>query len=91
MPGSWRCRASEFLPGSVRVFEELVKRLKARRTETPEKLELRLAMAREELRQVDIFDYYVVNAENQLEQAVDTVLAIIHSEHRRTNPRQVQL
>jgi guanylate kinase len=76
---------------STRSEEELVKRLKARRTETAEKLELRLATAREELRRVDIFDYYVINPEDQLDQAVDTILAIIQSEHHRTTPRQVYL
>jgi guanylate kinase len=76
---------------STRSEDELVDRLKARRTETPENLELRLATAREELAQVDIFDYYVINAENQLEQTVDTIEDIIRAEHHRTAPRQVSL
>jgi guanylate kinase len=76
---------------STQSENELVERLKARRTETPEKLELRLATAREELKQVNLFDYYVVNAEDQLDQAVETILAIIHAEHHRTTPRQVRL
>ena len=76
---------------STRSEDELVERLKARRTETPKKLELRLSTARDELKQVDLFDYYVINAENQLDQAVDTILAIIHAEHHRTTPRQVRL
>jgi guanylate kinase len=76
---------------STQSEDELVERLKARRTEAPNKLELRLSTAREELKQVDLFDYYVVNAENQLDRAVDTILAIIHTEHHRTKPRQVRL
>jgi guanylate kinase len=76
---------------STQSEDELVERLKARRTETPEKLELRLTTAREELKQVGLFDYFVVNAENQLDQAVETILAIIHAEHHRTIPRQVRL
>ena len=76
---------------STRSEDELVDRLKARRTETPENLELRLATAREELAQVDIFDYYVVNAESQLEQTVDIIESIIRAEHHRATPRKVSL
>jgi guanylate kinase len=76
---------------STRSEDELVDRLKARRTETPEGLELRLATARAELAQVDIFDYYVINAENQLEQTVDIIENIISAEHHRAAPRQVSL
>ena len=70
---------------------ELVQRLKARQTESPEKLALRLATAREELEQVELFDYYVINAEGHLDQTVDTIEAIIQTEHHRTLPRQVRL
>jgi guanylate kinase len=76
---------------STRSEDELADRLKARRTETPEKLELRLSTARKELAQVDIFDYYVVNAESQLEQTVDIIESIIRAEHHRATPRQVSL
>lgn len=70
---------------------ELIARLKARRTESEEKLQLRIETAREELHKVELFDYYVVNADDQLDATVDAILAIIASEHRRTNPRQVRL
>jgi guanylate kinase len=76
---------------STRSEDELTERLKARRTETPENLALRISTAREELRQVDLFDYYVVNAENHLEQAVDKIIAIIQAEHQRVTPRRVSL
>ena len=70
---------------------ELIARLKARRTESEEKLKLRIETAREELHKIELFDYYVVNADDQLDATVDAILAIIASEHRRTNPRQVRL
>ena len=76
---------------STRTEEELVKRLKTRRTETPESLELRLATIHHEMEAVEQFDYYVINADNQLDATVDTILAIVHAEHQRTNPRQVVL
>ena len=65
--------------------------MKARRTESEEKLQLRIETAREELHKVELFDYYVVNADDQLDATVDAILEIIASEHRRTNPRQVRL
>lgn len=70
---------------------ELVERLQARKTETSEGLKLRIATARQELKRVDMFDYYVVNADLRLEDTVDTILAIIEAEHHRTDPRQVSM
>ncbi|HEY46315.1 MAG: guanylate kinase [Anaerolineae bacterium SM23_ 63] len=74
---------------STRSEEELVERLKTRKTENPEELKLRLETVHQELEQVHLFDYYVLNAENELDATVDTILAIIHAEHQRTHPRQV--
>jgi guanylate kinase len=71
--------------------EELVGRLMRRQTETPEGLKLRIATARQELRQLDLFDYFVVNADQKLDEAVDTIVAIIDAEHHRTRPRRVTL
>jgi guanylate kinase len=76
---------------STRSEEELVQRLQARKTETSENLKLRIATARQELRRVDMFDYYVINAYNQLDTTVDTIASIIRAEHHRTDPRQVEL
>lgn len=76
---------------STRTEEELVRRLKQRKTESSEDLKLRIATARKEMLKVDLFDYYVINAENELDAAVDTIIAIIRAEHHRVNPRKVQL
>ena len=76
---------------STQTEKELIARLKERRTESEEKLQLRINTAREELHKVELFDYYVVNADGQLDATVDAIVAIIESEHRRTNPRQVSL
>jgi guanylate kinase len=70
---------------------ELVGRLSRRQTETPEGLELRIATARQELRRLDLFDYFVINADQELDAAVDTIVAIIEAEHHRTRPRRVTL
>ena len=71
--------------------DELVDRLKRRRTESPEKLQLRLEAAREEFGYLHLFDYAVINAEGQVEQAVDTILAIIQAEHHRVIPRRISV
>ncbi len=76
---------------TTRNEEELVARLKKRKTETPEGLQLRLAAAREEYKRLDLFDYVVVNGDGELGQTVDTIRAIIHAEHHRTHPRRVSL
>jgi guanylate kinase len=71
--------------------EELVKRLQARKTETPEELAIRIATARKELKRVEAFDYVVINHEGKLDETVDTVSAIIDAEHHRVVHREVSL
>jgi guanylate kinase len=71
--------------------EELVSRLRARKSETAEGLNLRIATARQELKRVHEFDYVVINREDELDAAVDSIQAIIHAEHHRSQPRKVTL
>ncbi len=84
-------------PEAVLIFltteseEELVSRLRARKTETAEGLNLRIATARQEMKRASEFDYVVLNKDDRLEEAVDTIEAIIHAEHHRTHPRKVSL
>lgn len=85
------------IPSAVMVFittsseDEMVTRLRARKTETPEGLKLRIATARQELRRMSEFDYYVVNREMALDDAVDKIIAIIDAEHSRVIPRAISL
>ena len=71
--------------------QEMVERLKQRKTESEEGLQVRIATARQELKKKQDFDYVVVNPDCQLDEAVDTILAIIEAEHHRANPRKVTL
>ena len=71
--------------------DELVNRLKARQTETPEDLNLRIATARKELPRIKDFDYVVINRDSHLNEAVDTILDIIHAEHHSVQQRKVTL
>jgi guanylate kinase len=57
----------------------------------PEQIALRLSKAREEMAQIDMFDYVVVNREGELDRAVHQVVAIIEAEHCRVHPRIVRL
>ncbi len=76
---------------TVESEEELVRRLKRRKTESPEELALRIATARKELQRVEAFDYVVVNREDRLDEAVDTIAAIIVAEHHRVHHRRITL
>jgi guanylate kinase len=75
-------------PGS---FAELHNRLQWRRTESPDQIEQRLAMATREMEAVDGFDYVVVNREDHLDDAVGQIRAIIVAEKQRVWPRRVIL
>ena len=70
--------------------EELTQRLRDRKTETPEKMALRIETAKKEMPRVSEFDYKVVNPEGCLEEAVDAILAIIKAEHHKVNQRRVR-
>lgn len=71
--------------------EELVQRLKQRKTETDDSLAIRIATARKELQRMDAFDYIIVNHDSLLDHTVDIVRAIIDSEHHRVKQRKVDL
>ncbi|KAK9064087.1 hypothetical protein SSX86_017959 [Deinandra increscens subsp. villosa] len=70
---------------------ELVMRLIDRRTESKEALLVRVATAKEELRQMKNFDYVVVNAEGKLESCVKVVESIIDAEKAKVVQRRVMV
>jgi len=84
------------LPGAVLVFltlpslEEYERRLRQRKTESDTDLKVRLGKVNEELRSMLIFDYVVVNRQDELDAAVDQIKAIVTAEKCRINPRVVQ-
>jgi guanylate kinase len=71
--------------------DELVRRLQQRKTETSDTLAIRIATARKELKRVEAFDYVIVNHDFQLDEAVETIRAIIQAEHHRVRQRKVDL
>jgi len=84
-------------PEAVLVFlsadseEELLARLRRRRTDSEAQLQERIRMAHEEMARMAEFDYVVINREGALDEAVQQILAIIVAEHSRVHPRQVRL
>jgi guanylate kinase len=71
--------------------EEWMERLRNRKTETAESLAVRVECARSELKELSKFDYVVINADDKLNEAVDTIMDIINAEHHRVNPRRICL
>jgi guanylate kinase len=87
----------DLVPEAVFIFlaasseEELIRRLKRRKTETPEGLKRRIATAREEMKRLDEFDYVVVNRDNHLDETVKTIAAIITAEKCKVKQRKIEL
>jgi guanylate kinase len=85
------------LPNAVTIFlrplslEELVPRLAARGTETPQERRIRLATAEREMQRMSEYDYVIVNQRDRLDQAVGDLKAIIRAERLRVCPRTVSL
>jgi guanylate kinase len=63
------------LPPSLEILEQ---RLRGRGTESEELIARRLAVARQELGEVQRYDYVVVN--DELERAIESLLRIVHAE-----------
>jgi len=87
----------KLLPQAVFIFlapasmDELALRLNQRRTESPSDLDLRLKTAEDELQQLHIFDYIVLNRQGEIGKAVSDVKAIIAAEKCRVVPREIHL
>ncbi|MFC1929982.1 guanylate kinase [Chloroflexota bacterium] len=87
----------KIIPHAVFIFlmppsiEELVSRLKKRRTESADELDLRIKTVEEELKQLPLFDYIVFNREGEIDRAVADISAIITAEKCRVIPRDISL
>jgi len=68
--------------------EELIARLEKRQTESPSDLDLRLKTAEEEMKQLPLFDYAVVNRWGEIDRAVSDIKAIITAEKCLVKPRE---
>lgn len=74
----------------VATAAELEKRLRLRHTESEESLQIRLQMSAIEMKEMDKFDFAVINHDDELDKTVDDIRAIIRAEKLRTHPRVVR-
>ncbi len=87
----------ENLPQAVLIFlmtpslEELIQRLEQRQTESAFDLALRTETAEEEIKQLPLFDYVVLNKQDEIDLAVSQIKAIITAEKSRVTPREITL
>lgn len=87
----------KIIPNAITVFlqtpseDDLIKRLKDRETETSEGFALRIATARKEMERISEFDYCVMNADSQIEQAVDRILSIVDAARSRVKQEPIIL
>ncbi|OGO01080.1 MAG: guanylate kinase [Chloroflexi bacterium RBG_13_52_12] len=85
------------LPQAVFIFlttltlKELEKRLRKRRTESPAELDLRLKTAGEELGQLAMFDYIIINREGEIDRTIADIKAIYAAEKCRVTPREINI
>lgn len=85
----------KLIPQAISIFlappsiEELFSRLKQRNTESSSDLALRMKIAEEDMKQLPLFDYVVVNAWNEIDLAVSQIKAIISAEKCWVSPREI--
>lgn len=78
-------QVKEKFPDAVLIFlmppsmEQLRKRIEARQTETEDVINLRMSKASEEVKLIHKYDYVVIN--DDLEIAVQDIIAIVRTEH----------
>ncbi len=76
------------MPPSI---EELILRLKQRHTESAFDLDRRIKTAEEEIKQLPLFDYLVLNRRDEIDLAVSQIKAIITAEKCRIASREITL
>ena len=87
----------KLIPQAVLIFlmppsiGELDTRLKRRHTEPPVDLALRLKTAEKEMKKLPMFDYAVVNRQDEVGRVVREIEAIITAEKHRVKPREIRL
>jgi len=83
----------KILPQAVLIFltppsiEEIITRLKQRHTESALELALRIETAEEEIKQLPLFDYVIINKRNEIDLATSDIKAIITAEKCRVKRR----
>jgi guanylate kinase len=85
------------LPQAVLIFlmppsmPELTSRLRLRNTESKNELDLRLKTAEQEIKNLPMFDYAVINKQEQIDDVVSDIRVIITAEKLKVTPREYNL
>ena len=75
----------------IETCRELIQRLEQRQTESPFDLARRMKTAEEEIKQLSLFEYLVLNKQDEIDLAVSQIAAIITAEKCRVEPRDIAL
>lgn len=85
------------IPNTISIFlapesmEELLTRLRDRKTDDPDVLMKRFRTASQELEEVEHFDYVVFNEDEQLDATVRAIVNIVHVERLRVDHPEITL
>jgi guanylate kinase len=85
------------IPDAVFIFllppslEDLLERLKARNADSEDAVSTRICKAEEEFKCMPLFDYCVINYNNDLDRTAQAVAGIITTEKHRVKPRDVNI
>ena len=85
------------LPHAIFIFltppsiKEVITRLKQRHTESASELALRIKTAEEEIKQLPLFDYVILNKQDEIDLAASDIKAIIAAEKCRVKRREINL
>ena len=87
----------KIVPQAIFIFltppsmEEIIIRLKQRHTESASDVALRIKTAEEEIKQLPLFDYVIINKRDEIDLAASDIKAIITAEKCRVNRREINL
>jgi guanylate kinase len=87
----------ELAPQAIYLFlappsmEELTRRLRSRKTEDIDELLRRVRTAEREMTALELFDYVIVNENDQVEKTVEAIQAIMTAERHRVHSRTISL
>jgi guanylate kinase len=86
-----RTRGALFIFLAPENLDELVARVNARGTDTPEQRTLRLLNAEREMAEMPKYDYLIVNRQDRIEESVEQLKAILLAEHCRVQQRRAEV
>jgi guanylate kinase len=87
----------KILPQAIFIFllppsmEELERRLKQRHSESSVDLALRLERAKEEIKNMPLFDYVLTSHQGKIDDVISQINAIVAAEKCRVKPRIIEL